>query len=76
MSTRQKTGIDQLKQVLVAYRKLNTTPLFDPTTIDESYFASLQKAFQPIPLQALAGHHPRRKFYQTGAAKSSGQHRI
>ena len=28
MSTRQKTGIDQLKQVLVAYRKLNTTPLF------------------------------------------------
>lgn len=50
MSTRQKTGIDQLKQVLVAYRKLNTTPLFDPTTIDESYFASLQKAF---PNQSL-----------------------
>ena len=50
MSTRQKTGIDQLKQVLVAYRKLNTTPLFDPTTIDESYFESLQKAF---PSQSL-----------------------
>lgn len=50
MSTRQKTGIDQLKQVLVAYRKLNTTPLFDPTTIDESYFESLQKAF---PNQSL-----------------------
>ncbi|MBH46167.1 MAG: ferrous iron transport protein B [Flavobacteriaceae bacterium] len=45
ISTRLKTGIDQLKQVLVSYRKLNTTPLFDLTTIDEPYFESLRKAF-------------------------------
>ena len=50
VSTRQNTGVDQLKQILVDYRSIPSTPVLDPTTIDQDYFESLGKAF---PNQSL-----------------------
>ena len=50
VSTRQNTGVDQLKQILVDYRSIPSTPILDPTTIDQDYFESLGKAF---PNQSL-----------------------
>ena len=50
VSTRQNLGVSQLKQILVNYRSIPNTPMFDPTSIDKKYFESLQKAF---PNQSL-----------------------
>lgn len=50
VSTRQNMGVDQLKQILVDYRSIPSTPILDPTTIDQDYFQSLGKAF---PNQSL-----------------------
>ncbi len=50
VSTRQNLGVDQLKQILVDYRSIPSTPILDPTTIDQDYFESLGKAF---PNQSL-----------------------
>ena len=50
VSTRQNMGVDQLKQILVDYRSIPSTPILDPTTIDQVYFESLGKAF---PNQSL-----------------------
>ena len=50
VSTRQNMGVDQLKQILVDYRSIPSTPILDPTTIDQDYFESLGKAF---PNQSL-----------------------
>ena len=50
VSTRQNTGVDQLKQILVDYRSIPSTPILYPTTIDQDYFESLGKAF---PNQSL-----------------------
>ena len=50
VSTRQNSGVDQLKQILVDYRSIPSTPIVDPTTIDQDYFESLGKAF---PNQSL-----------------------
>jgi ferrous iron transport protein B len=50
VSTRQNSGVDQLKQILVDYRSIPSTPILDPTTIDQDYFESLGKAF---PNQSL-----------------------
>lgn len=50
VSTRQNSGVDQLKQILVDYRSISSTPILDPTTIDQDYFESLGKAF---PNQSL-----------------------
>ncbi|MGA0374538.1 MAG: ferrous iron transport protein B [Flavobacteriaceae bacterium] len=50
VSTRQNLGVSQLKQILVNYRSIPNTPMFDPTSIDKKYFESLQKAF---PSQSL-----------------------
>ena len=50
VSTRQNSGVDQLKQILVDYRSIPSTPILDPTTIDKDYFESLGKAF---PNQSL-----------------------
>ena len=50
VSTRQNSGVDQLKQILADYRSISSTPILDPTTIDQDYFESLSKAF---PNQSL-----------------------
>jgi len=50
VSTRQNLGVSQLKQILVNYRSIPNTPMFDPTSIDKEYFESLKKAF---PNQSL-----------------------
>ncbi len=50
VSTRQNSGVDQLKQILVDYRSISSTPILDPTNIDQDYFESLGKAF---PNQSL-----------------------
>ena len=50
VSTRQNLGVSQLKQILVNYRSIPNTPMFDPTSIDKEYFESLNKAF---PNQSL-----------------------
>ena len=50
MSIRQNLGVSQLKQILVNYRSIPNTPMFDPTSIDKEYFESLNKAF---PNQSL-----------------------
>jgi ferrous iron transport protein B len=53
VSTRQNSGVDQLKKTLVDYRSIPTTPIIDPTTIDQDYFESLGKAFPNQPLYKL-----------------------
>ena len=50
VSTRQNSGVDQLKQILVDYRSIPNTPMLDPVSIDQDYFESLGKAF---PNQSL-----------------------
>jgi len=50
ISTREKTGIDSLKETLINYRNIPTSPILDPLTIDETYFQSLKHAF---PNQSL-----------------------
>lgn len=50
ISTREKTGIDSLKETLINYRNIPTSPILDPLTIDEAYFQSLKHAF---PNQSL-----------------------
>jgi ferrous iron transport protein B len=50
VSTRQNSGVDQLKQILADYRSIPSTPILDPTTVDQDYFESLSKAF---PNQSL-----------------------
>ena len=53
VSTRQNLGVSQLKQILVNYRSIPNTPMFDPTTIDKEYFESLNKAFPDQSLYKL-----------------------
>lgn len=50
ISTRKKRGIESLKETLVKYRSISTSPILDPLTIDETYFKSLKRAF---PNQSL-----------------------
>ena len=50
VSTRRNSGVDQLKQILVEYRSISTTPLMNPKEIDPTYFENLEKAF---PNQSL-----------------------
>ena len=53
VSTRDNSGLDQLKKVLVDYRSIPSVPILDPTTIDQDYFESLSKAFPNQPLYKL-----------------------
>ena len=53
VSTRDNSGLDQLKQVLVDYRSIPSVPILDPTAIDQDYFESLGKAFPNQPLYKL-----------------------
>jgi len=45
ISTRKKTGIDNLKNLIANHRKISSTSCLDFTQIDASYFESLQKTF-------------------------------
>jgi len=45
VSTRKNTGIWELKQFIESYKTISTEPCLDTTTIDPTYFQSLQKAF-------------------------------
>ena len=53
VSTRDNSGLDQLKQVLVDYRSIPSVPILDPNAIDQDYFESLGKAFPNQPLYKL-----------------------
>ena len=45
ISTRKRTGIDDLKQLIVNYRNLSTEPCLHASVIDPEYFDRLRKAF-------------------------------
>lgn len=45
ISTRKKTGIDELKNLIVNYRSLSTEPCLNASVIDQEYFDRLRKAF-------------------------------
>lgn len=45
ISTRKKTGIDELKNLIVNYRSLSTEPCLNASVIDPEYFDRLRKAF-------------------------------
>ncbi len=45
VSSRKKTGIDELKKLIVDYNSLSTEPCLNASGIDVEYFESLRKAF-------------------------------
>ena len=52
-SMRHQEGVAALKEALVNYRQLPTTPLLDLETIDADYFSRLQKTFPTESLYKL-----------------------
>ena len=53
ISTRENSGIDQLKQHLLDYRALSTESITDIRGIDPSYFENLEKVFPDQSLYKL-----------------------
>ncbi|GIZ14320.1 ferrous iron transport protein B [Capnocytophaga catalasegens] len=53
LSTRQKTGIDQLKSLLIDYHNLPLTPCIDIKQIDTKYFEQLRAKFPQENLYKL-----------------------
>lgn len=45
VSSRKKTGIETLKNLLINYKELSTEPCLNATSIDPEYFNSLRNAF-------------------------------
>ena len=45
VSTRKNKGISNLKELITNYKELSTTPCMNASSIDETYFGNLQKAF-------------------------------
>ncbi|HEX8563868.1 MAG TPA: ferrous iron transport protein B [Flavobacterium sp.] len=45
VSTRKKTGIDELKKLIVSYKSLSTEPCLHASSIDPDYFDNLRRAF-------------------------------
>ncbi len=45
ISTRKKTGLQELKELIVAYKTLSTAPCMSASVIDPEYFDNLRKAF-------------------------------
>ncbi|MFV0571679.1 MAG: ferrous iron transport protein B [Xanthomarina gelatinilytica] len=45
VSTRKNQGIDNLKELILNYKDLSTTPCLNASVIDKDYFDNLQKAF-------------------------------
>lgn len=50
VSARKRTGIEELKEMIINYRKLPTQPCVNASVIDPEYFGNLRKTF---PNQAL-----------------------
>lgn len=50
VSARKKTGIDELKELILNYRKISTEPCLNASIMDPEYFSRLRKAF---PNQSL-----------------------
>lgn len=50
VSSRKKIGIDNLKNLIVNYKSLSTAPCLNASSIDNSYFEGLRRAF---PNQSL-----------------------
>lgn len=53
ISTRQKTGLEQLKELIINYKNLSLEPLIDLSRIDPSYFQSLKEKFPKEELSKL-----------------------
>ncbi|NNK70887.1 MAG: ferrous iron transport protein B [Flavobacteriaceae bacterium] len=53
ISTRQKTGIDELKDIIYNYKEVPTEPCLDTSRIDPDYFDSLRQAFPNQDLYKL-----------------------
>ena len=45
VSTRENTGLDELKKLILNYRIISNSPLIQINSIDEKYFENLEKAF-------------------------------
>jgi ferrous iron transport protein B len=45
ISTRKNKGISELKELITNYKELSTTPCMNASSIDETYFNNLKKAF-------------------------------
>ncbi len=45
ISTRKNKDISELKELITNYKELSTTPCMDASSIDETYFGNLRKAF-------------------------------
>ena len=45
VSSRKRTGIAELKNVLANYQQLSVSPCLNASSIDEAYFSQLRKAF-------------------------------
>ncbi|NER18986.1 ferrous iron transport protein B [Spongiivirga citrea] len=50
ISTRKNTGINELKELIISYKRIDTTPCLNTSEIDTDYFNGLRKAF---PNQSL-----------------------
>ena len=53
VSTRENTGIERLKELLLNYRLLSTKPTIDLESIDQVYFEDLKKTFPNQQLYKL-----------------------
>ncbi|MFP2997037.1 ferrous iron transport protein B [Spongiivirga sp. MCCC 1A20706] len=53
ISTRKSQGIDELKELIISYKKLDTAPCLNTSEIDSEYFEGLQKAFPNQQLYKL-----------------------
>lgn len=53
ISTRQKTGLDELKSAIINYQKLPITPTIDVAHIDKKYFGQLAEKFPQEDLYKL-----------------------
>ena len=53
VSARKRTGIDELKELIINYRHLSTEPCVNASVIDPEYFDGLRKAYPNQPLYKL-----------------------
>lgn len=53
VSARKKTGIEELKELILNYRHISTEPCLNASIMDPEYFNRLRKAFPNQPLYKL-----------------------
>lgn len=53
VSARKKTGIEELKELILNYRKLSTQPCLQASSMDPEYFNRLRNTFPKQPLYKL-----------------------